>query len=966
MHNMDPPSVAPDNSAALSTLKRKRSPSSNAPGGPRGPGVRLEPQAYLDILDSLRRYLFLSTTVALSNVDHFDRFDKLRTVLNHPITPKPDSKDTDAPSSKRVKFTDLDSIAKRLQSDYYYTDANFFDVMEDIRGVVDAIVEPIKATLPRFDRSKPPSDDLLEVRRIDMFGMKAHNLLRRKLMAHFKKIREEGAEGMLPSQPPARTVLTLFGNAPTPKQLFSSLQHPTDSTHSDLEPVDLDLEQLGLPNMLNATKVFPLNPDAAQGARPRQPTFADVFPPPANLPPLIPPKPKSTARSASISWVTKDTALPKPSRKNAYTMQPLIVGSWLDYGARDADRESSGTIKRRRRESIVNSAPQPKPIEDMSPEELLAQEQALFTAAYSTFAPPIDNSKAIVSNDIRDRVWWHKLGHERFDKRFVLDPTLDGSFPYSVDSDHAMDDEPVTSDSTDEMKAFEEAVLNFDEDDFNNADHLVIDINDEERTTEQMLIDISALIETLSSYQRLRSSTIASAPSSRNPTSPSPALTSLIGTPTEPTKDEITIYKALRSQLAQLISKLPPYAVAKLDGEQLEDLIVSKTITVQGKEYRGTMEEDQLTRMIKSSAAVQAAAGSTSTARSTNDYKSSSSYSRSASLAQPPRSAQASTPGYYAGARTPAAAFNRSTIAPQNYSTPTATGSQRQSYSTASGYPATAPRPSTYNQQANGQQPGYRSGYNYGSAFNTQPPTPQQSTQTPAAAHQQSQPQFRNPTPQHAQNSAAAGGYTPRPASYNAIQPPQQYSAQQQQQQQQRPNGQPPQGQPATAGQQHSTSGRATPTQQTPMQTPSSSSAVASMTSEQHQMMMMMERQRAQLTQQPVARASAQTTEIGEQRPGGVVSASSAPVASGLVAGPVAGSTHAHPHGHGHGHGGAPTSVVTPSAHVAGVQQQQQIQQQGGQQGMSSQQGGGQQIPPRQAASQQNGHTGQQNGSAER
>lgn len=664
-------------------------------------------------------------------------------------------------------------------------------------------------------------------------------------------VKEEPASptSAIPAQQ-ARTVLTLFGNAPTPRQLFSSFQHSAAAQHVATDGADLELEQLGLPNMLNATKVVPLDPAAALGARPKEPTFADVFPPPANLPPLNPPKPKSTPRSASISWVTGDSVVPKPSRKNAYTMQPLTVGAWLDYGGRDADRESSGAIKRRRRESIVATAPPAKAIQDMSPAEIIAQEEALFKAAYSSFAPSTDNSRAIVPQEIRDRVWWHKIGQKRFDKRFVLDPALENSFPAPVPTEEAVDDSAVTLGSTDEMKEFEAAVENFDEGAF-NADSLVIDINDDARTTENMLADISALLETLSSYQRIRNSTIAAAPS-RNPTSPSPALALLTGTPTEPTKDETVVYKALRSQLAQMISKLPPYAVAKLDGEQLEDLAVSKTIIIKGKEHKGTMEEDQLTRMIRSSAAIQAAAGPASAARPTTDYKSSS-YARTPSVAQPPRSAHAPNPSYYANARTPATSFNRSTVA-QSYNTPSATA-QRPSYSQASGYANTASRPASY-AQTNGQA-GYRPGYNNYNTFNAQQ-TPQQPAPTPGGYNAQ-QSQFRNSTAYN-QNAATA---TPSYNGQQPSQPRQGYGASTSQFVPPRMNGQPhaPQQMTNSTTQQapppqQPNSGRATPN------LPQATSAIgpsgfhSSMTSEQQQMML--ERQRAQAAQQPLARAQAQ------------------------------------------------------------------------------------------------------------
>ena len=77
------------------------------------------------------------------------------------------------------------------------------------------------------------------------------------------------------------TVLTLFGNAPTPKQLFSSMQN-APRAGSDMQ-TELPIEEMSLPNGLTATKIMSLPADESVKA----PTFDDAFPPPYNLPALI-------------------------------------------------------------------------------------------------------------------------------------------------------------------------------------------------------------------------------------------------------------------------------------------------------------------------------------------------------------------------------------------------------------------------------------------------------------------------------------------------------------------------------------------------------------------------------------------------------------------------------------------------------------------------------------------------------
>ncbi|KAL1303299.1 hypothetical protein AAFC00_006705 [Neodothiora populina] len=861
-------------SGTYSGTKRKRSGSrSQSPAAER----RHEPQQELNGHGLSPSKPLEINPFHLDILDVFKEYDTTPSILDHKL---PEPRSNDAPVAKRARVNDeqsFDTISSRIQNGVYLSLA---EIQHDIVQVCASIIESIKTKERENNATRPPPEDIKIMQRVMAF----QHLSTATLIREGSKKDAKGAIAAVnghvkdePTQtssavtaPPGHTVLTLFGNAPTPRQLFSSFQHP--STHEDVKAdgIDLDLEELGLPNILNATKVMPLDPEIALGNRPKQPTFADVFPPPATLAPLNPPKPKQSTRSASISWITGDSALPKPSRKNAYTMQPLNVGSWLDYAARDADKDTSAIIKRRRRESIVASAPPVKAIEDMSPAEIIAQEEALFKAAYSNFAPTVDNSKAIVSDEIRDRVWWHKLGQKRFDKRFVLDPDLANAFPSPDDTTDSMavEEPAATLGSVDEMKEMQEAVDNFDQAAF-NADSLVTTINDDEqRSVDQMLSHVSALIETLSGYQRIRNSYIT--PSTmRNPTSPSPALSYTMGTPTEPTKDETTVYKALRSQLAQIISKLPPYAVAKLDGEQLEDLTVSRTMIIQGKEVKGSMEEDQLTRIIRSSAAMQAAAGPASSVRQSTEFKNSS-YGRT------PSAARASNT--YASARTPATGFNRSTVA-QSFNTPAATNG-RPSYAQGPNYPNTVSRPSSFG-QTNGQ-PAYRSGYNYGSGFNPQSTPQQPSAQTPGGYGGQ-QTQFRNTTaynhnatPSYNQQHNVAqnrSGYNntaaaPTPAQYV----PQRPNSQPQAPPQPRMNSQGPHAPTPQHQQQQqqatSNSGRATPvTNQQPQgpQTPSAlgpSGFHTSMTSEQQKLMM--ERQRAQLAQQPIARSQAQALASGD------------------------------------------------------------------------------------------------------
>ncbi|KAG9577175.1 hypothetical protein KCU77_g13029, partial [Aureobasidium melanogenum] len=426
------------------------------------------------------------------------------------------------------------------------------------------------------------------------------------------------------------------------------------------------------------------------------------------------------------------------------------------------------------------------------------------------------------------------MGQRRFDDHFVLDPALQES-PFKVDPEESVKQTSVEAAETvlgaDDLEAIQKAIEAFDEDALKpNKLEVVSTINEEEREVEQMLAEISDLLKALSSHQRIRNSYIPTG--SRNPASPSPLLSAMVGTATAPSTEENETYRALRSQLAQLISKLPPYAVAKLDGDKFADLAVKKNIVIQGKEYRGTMEEDQLTRLIRSSA-MQAAAAQKPDATSQ--------YGRTPSV---PSRASAS----YYNSRTPATNYRG---AAQSYNAP-----------------ATAPRPgasypNTYNTTSNGRS-SFSTQY-----YGQQRPTyaSQYSTQTPQPSNP-ARPGFNVPQTTYAPRTTAStfangtptgAAYTPqnygqtRPTYGSASTPVPQQTYQSR-------------AQNLAASQPQPSSGRATPTFAQPPN-PNTPSAVGPSgfhsTLPAEQQRMMMERQRAALAMQPQSGLAAQTAPMG-------------------------------------------------------------------------------------------------------
>ncbi len=74
---------------------------------------------------------------------------------------------------------------------------------------------------------------------------------------------------------------------------------------------------------------------------------------------------------------------------------------------------------------------------------------------------------------------------------------------------------------------------------------------------------------------------------------------------------------SIASQLALIIKTLPPYAIAKLNGDQLEELLISTKVQISTDQYRGVMEEDDAAAQARLRAQQQAAQANTRPAQRT-------------------------------------------------------------------------------------------------------------------------------------------------------------------------------------------------------------------------------------------------------------------------------------------------------------------------------------------------------------
>lgn len=591
----------------------------------------------------------------------------------------------------------------------------------------------------------------------------------RKAQLQSKETEDVGEEQIAKEETPAlikeeepqmlqsRTVLTLFGSAnQIPKQLFSSLQQPRKVAPSDVAPVTLDtsvqvtlpLRESSLPNIMSTTEVFPL-PDSADTKTKKNSTIGEVFRAPAHLPQINPPKAArpTTGKSQIITFAPPE--VPKPARKGSqsYAHQNMSAGFWLGYAGVDMPKDqSSPTAKQKSRQRALSMGEAQQPPSEASLVAVQqAKEDALFRSAYSSFAPTRDDASAIVPEETKNRVWWQKVGEKRFNEMFPIDPAL-------LDAEEAIEVE--SNGASNEEDSFKEAVDNYVPIDLNSQQESE-EKSEEEKGTDEVLQEISELLETLASHQRIRNLSLTTNP--RTSVVQNSALASLAGSPSTPSSEEFDVYQILKSQLTFLISQLPPYAVAKLNGDQLEDLNISRTILFETQEYKGVLEEDTLSRLAKtapapaSTPATLARTGSGSHAHypaGSNQYGRSVSnvHQSAARTAQP---SQSYYPQQQSLHRSSSMLSQRSPSGPSHsYQSGGASyAPSARSYSNAQAYGQQTPRP-TYGQTSSGQYYPQRSAQpgSYGGATASQ-----YHASTP-----QTQPQNRY-TAQPAQN-----GYMPR------------------------------------------------------------------------------------------------------------------------------------------------------------------------------------------------------------
>ncbi|KAK1753103.1 hypothetical protein QBC47DRAFT_404465 [Echria macrotheca] len=511
--------------------------------------------------------------------DFFDALQSLDPISGILKRPLPESFSDSDPSTKRAKSEDdikSRSMADKVTQEVYDSLESFF---HDLDRVVKAQIDELESAA---GANKPKDEEAIA--KIAAFKAKAFELWRRE--ESYPSLPKLPAKSVLrESDEASGHVLTTVGAAPTLRPLYTSLRRST-GTDKLVKPIPAD----ALPGNVFSTQVLPdATAPSDKNARPL--TLGELFPSPRNLPPLQPPKAlKNTTKGNVLTFYHPELTEKSKYRTGTYFSQSLTTGQWLDYSNATPTTHTK-TKQRERAQSLAGHKPSAEELE-------MSEMEALFRGAFSSFAPCKDDSAALVSSRQASRVWWARVGQRSFNK---------------------LVESQISDDEKAEERQPKPDALDFDEDRvkeiIDNWDDSLVDPNldsvlgkksDEEKDTDDLLAEVSDMIETLLSHQRIRNLAL---PTSQDRYSTDPVNGDMLRNGSlshQPSEEEMLAYQTLKSQLALIINTLPPFAVARLNSDKLEELAISTKIEVRTDEYKGVMEEDEPARLARQAAQVTA------------------------------------------------------------------------------------------------------------------------------------------------------------------------------------------------------------------------------------------------------------------------------------------------------------------------------------------------------------------------
>ncbi|KAI1821609.1 hypothetical protein F4861DRAFT_450470 [Xylaria intraflava] len=560
-----------------------------------------------------------------------ERFDSTPSILKRPL---PESDPANEPAAKRQKSVEpkpQQSIAEKVAQGSY-------DNVEKIIADLTLSIADLLADLRYANDADDPKARDPVIAQVHEFKKNAYELLKRELSYTRSS---EGLEALqaldpsndLQSNSGGNVVLSVFGEAPRTRQLYSSLQLPIHATVESAVGIR-PLREIGLPNGIKLGKAAPYSLPPAVEKDKKTKTLGELFPAPRNLPSLSPPKaPKSTTKGAQVSWHRPELTEKCKYRAGSYFSQQVTAGKWLNYS--NATPTSQTMTKQRERAlSLAGNKP--------SSLELEASElESLFRGAFSSFAPSKDDSASMISSGlVSHTLWWQKIGQRSFDR------LIDSQHPDDVANEGDQEKEGEEDEIDEEI--IQQAIDNWDDSliDPTLEEACCPQKPQEEKDTDDILQDVSDMIQTLISYQKNRNLALPTA-SSQSRYASDPAHSDMLtnGTQAQPGEEETATYEALKTQLMLIIRMLPPFAVARLNSDKLEELNISTKLEIRTDEYQGTMEEDEAAARARTAQNAAAVANARPTSHRSSSSSSSMQYNQP--YHQHVNRAPAQAPQYY-------------------------------------------------------------------------------------------------------------------------------------------------------------------------------------------------------------------------------------------------------------------------------------------------------------------------------
>ncbi|KAB5526405.1 hypothetical protein GE09DRAFT_471906 [Coniochaeta sp. 2T2.1] len=510
------------------------------------------------------------------------RYDSDAAVLKQPLSD--DARDNAEPEAKRRKADDegastsSPSIEAKVLQDGY---ATLEDILFDVTRAAKASIASLKSSSSEGADSDKTADLVTKVTELKN---KAQDLYRRELAyPSTEQLQSSGADGDDVSRLfGGRALLMAYAATNNGKKpVLTSLQKPVDGDDADVKTFR-EITGAGLPDGVKVTHA--LRGSAIPEKVTRSRTLGELFPSPRNLPPLQPPKPNKSATKSNVLTFYHPVLTDQSSfRTGTYFSQAVTTGQWLDYSnATPATHKK--TKQRERAQSLAGVKPSSTELE-------MSEMEALFRGAFSSFAPCKDDTAAVVSSGQVSRMYWQRYGRRNLQRLIESEVQADET---EVAEDAAID--PALQNNLPEVDEdlIKEVIDTWDD---VAIDPSLSDVmghkTEEEKEVEDVLQEVSDLIETLASYQRNRNLTL---PTSQDRFSADPPNGDMLRNGAlshQPSEEEMLTYQALKAQLALIIKTLPPFAVARINSDKLEELSVSTKIEIRTDDFKGVMEEDE-------------------------------------------------------------------------------------------------------------------------------------------------------------------------------------------------------------------------------------------------------------------------------------------------------------------------------------------------------------------------------------